>query len=68
MLSVSYIVWLARGGYLMTTLMAQLPAWRLIDPLPVLDRMSDSAADDASLEEMLDDSNNEQGAESSAGV
>jgi hypothetical protein len=35
-LSVGYVVWLIRGGVLMSTVLSSLPAWRLIDPLPVL--------------------------------
>jgi hypothetical protein len=32
-----YVVWSLRGGVLFSTFMAQLPSWRLIDPLPILD-------------------------------
>jgi hypothetical protein len=35
-LSVGYVVCLIRGGHILAGLMAQLPAWRLIDPLPIL--------------------------------
>ena len=35
-LSVGYVVWLARGGLLAASLLSSMPAWRLIDPLPVL--------------------------------
>ena len=68
LLSVTYVMWLARGGYMLSTLMAQLPAWRLIDPLPVLDRMTAYSEDDASLEEMLDDSNNDLSDSPQAGL
>ena len=50
-LSVGYVVWLIRGGQLLVGLMAQLPAWQLIDPLPILAGLND---DDE--EEELDDS------------
>ncbi|MCA9174879.1 MAG: tandem-95 repeat protein, partial [Planctomycetales bacterium] len=61
-LTVTYVMWLARGGYMLSTLLAQLPAWRLIDPLPILDRLSVSIDDDVSLEEMLDDANEQDDA------
>ena len=35
-LSVGYVVWLVRGGVLMTSLMSVVPAWAGLDPLPVL--------------------------------
>jgi len=38
-LSVGYVVWLVRGGVLMTSLMSVVPAWAGMDPLPVLSEM-----------------------------
>ncbi|MHB8474220.1 MAG: DUF4347 domain-containing protein [Gammaproteobacteria bacterium] len=35
-LSVGYVAWLARGGALLTSVLSSLPAWRIIDPLPIL--------------------------------
>ena len=35
-LSVGYVIWLVRGGVLMTSLMSVVPAWAGMDPLPVL--------------------------------
>ncbi len=35
-ISVGYVVWLIRGGQVLVALMAHLPAWALIDPLPIL--------------------------------
>ena len=35
-LSVGYVVWLVRGGVLLSSVLSSLPAWRLVDPLPVL--------------------------------
>lgn len=34
--SVGYVLWTLRGGHLLTTFLATMPAWRLMDPLPVL--------------------------------
>jgi len=35
-MSVGYVLWLARGGVLMASVLAALPAWASLDPLPVL--------------------------------
>jgi hypothetical protein len=37
MASVAYIVWTIRTGYLTASMLASLPAWMRLDPLPVLD-------------------------------
>jgi hypothetical protein len=37
-MSVGYVVWLLRGGLLLGSLLSSLPAWQVIDPLPVLAR------------------------------
>jgi hypothetical protein len=57
-LSVGYVVWLLRGGMLLSTLLSSIPAWQILDPLPVLARKRDSDRDhpddDESLEAMLE--------------
>jgi hypothetical protein len=69
-LSVGYVVWLLRGGALLSTFLSSLPAWRFIDPLPVLGRVDDEdGGDDAdeSLESMVatsDETHAEKEAES----
>ena len=35
--TVGYVLWTLKGGYLMASLMSQLPAWRFVDPLPIFD-------------------------------
>ncbi len=35
-LSAGYAAWTVRGGYLLSSVLTALPAWRLMDPLPVL--------------------------------
>jgi VCBS repeat-containing protein len=55
-LTVGYIVWLLRSGSIVFGLVSSLPAWTMMDPLPVLesgltDRDDDS--DDDSLQEIL---------------
>jgi hypothetical protein len=56
-LSVGYVIWLLRGGVLLSTLVSSVPAWRFVDPLPVLGRMDgedgmDDEGDD-SLESLV---------------
>lgn len=60
-LSVGYVLWLLRGGVLLSSLLTSLPAWRLVDPLPVLGRIGDRAdeGDDDSLEEMVETADEE---------
>lgn len=44
--SIGYVLWLVRGEVLLTSLLASLPAWRLIDPLPVLAFLNKRADED----------------------
>lgn len=56
--SIGYVLWLIRGSVLLSTVLSSLPAWRLIDPLPVLGGMLDSSnseEDEESLETILED-------------
>jgi CSLREA domain-containing protein len=55
-LSVGYVVWLIRGGLLLSSLLSSLPAWQILDPLPILARKKgdDPSEDDESLESILD--------------
>ncbi len=55
-LSVGYVVWLARGGMLLASLLSSMPAWRAIDPLPVLASFRDNdedEGDDESLDALV---------------
>ncbi|MCA9023406.1 MAG: hypothetical protein KDA74_24825, partial [Planctomycetaceae bacterium] len=38
-LSVGYAIWSLRSGYFLATLLSSMPAWRTLDPLPVLSSM-----------------------------
>jgi len=54
-MSAGYILWSLRGGYMIASLLSAMPAWTLVDPLPVLeylDREDDS--DNESLQSILD--------------
>ena len=61
-MSVGYVLWTIRAGHLISSLLVQMPAWRLVDPLPVLevatvtDLPSDLGCreDDESLLSMVD--------------
>ncbi len=44
-LTVGYVIWMLRGGMLVTSLIAQMPAWRILDPLVVLSRAGDADYD-----------------------
>lgn len=58
--TVGYAVWMLRSGVLLSTALSALPAWRFIDPLPVL--MSSGAVADSdgeSLQSMVSESSNE---------
>jgi hypothetical protein len=55
-LSIGYVIWLVRGGALLSSLLASIPAWRVMDPLPILGSMGDNGdeSDDESLDAMID--------------
>lgn len=53
-LSLGYLAWTLRSGLLMTSLLGSLPAWRFVDPLPILESEQKKADDDdESLESMV---------------
>jgi hypothetical protein len=39
-LSVGYVLWIARSGVLLSTVLSSMPAWRFVDPFPVLASVS----------------------------
>ena len=50
--SVVYVLWLIRGGVLMGSYLSALPAWQVLDPLPVLERLQNPEdEEDDSFEE-----------------
>ena len=66
-LSIGYVIWLVRGGLLIGSVLSALPAWRNIDPLPVLSSLGgeDDGQNDDSLEDLVEqneeDPKSEQG-------
>ncbi|UTW12756.1 hypothetical protein [Marinobacterium rhizophilum] len=58
-LSAGYVVWLLRSGVLLSSVMTSLPAWRFVDPLPVLAQTGNFGEEDSeSLQSILDDHRN----------
>ena len=55
-LTVGYLAWMLRGGVLLTTFMSSIPAWRMLDPLAVLESADRSGDDDdgQSIGELVD--------------
>lgn len=55
--SIGYVIWLLRGGVLLSSLLASIPAWSAIDPLPILSNAGAGKrgkdGDDESLQDML---------------
>jgi hypothetical protein len=58
-ITAGYVIWLIRGGVLISSVLSSLPAWRMVDPLPVLSHFAGSSADedDDSLEALVRKSN-----------
>ena len=46
-ISVGYVVWLARGGLLLASMLSSMPAWRLVEPLPILASLREQDTEDA---------------------
>ncbi len=53
-LSVGYVLWLARGGVLVASLMSAMPAWAGVDPLPVLAQMKRENDDEGDGDDPLE--------------
>ena len=55
-LSVGYILYLLRGGAIMSSMLTSLPAWRFVDPLPILSTLNDTTNnDEESLQSIVTD-------------
>ncbi len=53
-LSVGYIIWLLRGGSLVASMLTSIPAWRMVDPLPILDFLDGDDEDQESLDQLIE--------------
>lgn len=59
-ISVGYIMWMLRGGYVLASVLSTMPVWQNIDPLPVLAALEAADDDDDdSLESMIDRASDE---------
>jgi hypothetical protein len=69
-LSVGYLIWLLRGGTLVGSMLSSLPAWRFVDPLPVLGSLGDVTddEDEESLQSIVNSSKGSQGLQSGDGA
>ena len=67
-ISVGYIMWMLRGGYVLASVLSTMPVWQNIDPLPVLAALDAvENEDDDSLETMIDRASDEaDGSETSS--
>ncbi len=36
-MTAGYVFWTIKGGYLLASVVSQMPAWRFVDPLPIYD-------------------------------
>ncbi|HIE99505.1 MAG: hypothetical protein ABGZ53_28015 [Fuerstiella sp.] len=51
--SVGYVMWLLRGGSLLTTFLSSLSAWQAFDPLAVLESFDETADEDEDAESLV---------------
>jgi len=57
-LSAGYVVWMLKGGSLLTSVLSSLPVWQLADPLAILVGKKDEEDDeeDDSLKTIIEES------------
>ena len=58
-LTVGYVVWMLRGGLLISSLLAQMPMWSIVDPLTVLDSLDQTDPDDESIGSLVEQGQSE---------
>jgi hypothetical protein len=51
--SLSYIIWFLRGSAMMATMVTQVPSWKMIDPLVILDSMSGESGDSSEDQDII---------------
>jgi parallel beta-helix repeat protein len=64
-LMAGYVVWVLRGGFLVTALLTQMPAWAMVNPLPIFDGREQDEDDQEDLASMLESSNEDESEEQS---
>ena len=50
-MTVGYVAWTIRGGYLLASVLSSVPAWRLMDPLPVIHAVDEEEDNDKKSKE-----------------
>ena len=65
--SVMYFMWAVRAGSVLSSLLSSMPAWKLVDPLPILDQIAGSRAGKRAREEEEDDETLESMVQGNAG-
>ena len=61
-LSAGYVIWMLKGGSLLASVLASVPAWQIADPLAILaGSRRDDDEDDESLETIIDDAPDQRG-------
>ena len=67
-LSIGYIIWLVRGGLLLSSVLTSMPAWRWVDPLPVLSGDGEATDEQSaeSLRSMIESSEKSESATADA--
>jgi hypothetical protein len=45
-MSMVYFVWAIRAGSILSSLLSSMPAWKLVDPLPILEQGSGAGDDE----------------------
>jgi hypothetical protein len=53
-ISIGVVTWILRSGALLASMMANLPAWRIIDPLTVLGYGKDEEEEDESIQDIVE--------------
>ena len=60
-ISIGYVLWLVRSGVIMGSVLSTIPAWRLVDPLPILSSLGSYDSDeDESIEDIVQSSEDQQ--------
>ena len=52
-MTAGYLFWTIKGGFLLASVVSQLPAWQFMDPLPIYDSMPGGYFDDEEEDEFL---------------
>ncbi|MFM7562677.1 MAG: hypothetical protein ACKO81_06565, partial [Planctomycetota bacterium] len=51
--SLAYVLWFLRGSAMMATAVTQIPAWKMIDPLVILDTRATAQASEGEDQDIV---------------